>query len=51
MADHDHEHYREFDEDRITSPMQPYSTRRLGIGAVVALVGLLVIFGLPYLLL
>lgn len=52
MADHhEPEHFREFDDDRVTSPMQPYSTKRLGIGAVVALVGLLVVFGLPLVLL
>ena len=52
MADHhEHEHFREFEDDRITSPMQPYSTGQLGIGAAVAVVGLLIVFGLPLLLL
>lgn len=52
MVDHhEHEHFREFDEDRVTSPMQPYSTGRMAVGAVVALVGLSVTFGLPLLLL
>ncbi|MEZ3116368.1 hypothetical protein RYH80_10650 [Halobaculum sp. MBLA0147] len=52
MADHhDHDHYKEFDDERVTSPMQAFSTSAVGTGAVVALVGLLVVFGLPLLLL
>lgn len=52
MADHhEHEHFMEFDDDRTTSPMQPFSTGQIAVGAVVTLVGLLVVFGLPLLLL
>ena len=52
MADHhDHDHYREFDDERVTSPMQAFGASEVGTGAVVALVGLLVVFGVPLLLL
>lgn len=48
MADHhDHDHYREFEYERVTSPMQPFSTKKAAIGAVVAVVGILVAFVLP----
>ena len=51
MADHhDLDHYKEFDYDRVTSPMQAVTGRQAAIGAVVALVGIAVAFGLPLLL-
>ncbi|WP_435063983.1 DUF7550 family protein [Halobaculum sp. EA56] len=51
MADHhDHEHFKEFDYERVTSPMQDVSDRQAGIGALVALVGIVVTFVLPLLL-
>ncbi|MFC4358703.1 hypothetical protein ACFO0N_12200 [Halobium salinum] len=34
---------------RTTSPMQAYSTKEVGIGFAVLLVGLLVVFGVPLL--
>lgn len=51
MADHDHyeEHYREFDDERDTAPMQPYTTGQVVTGAIVALVGIALTFGLPLL--
>lgn len=51
MADHhDHDHYREFDDDRVTSPMQSFGAGAVGVGTLVALVGLFVVFGVPLLL-
>ena len=35
--------------DRITSPMQGYSMKQVGIGFAILFVGLLVTFGLPLL--
>lgn len=50
MADHhEHEHYREFADERITSPMQGYTTGQVTTGALVALVGIVIAFGLPLL--
>ncbi|WP_348610720.1 DUF7550 family protein [Halobaculum rarum] len=49
MADH-HDHYKEFDYERVTSPMQEITTGQAVTGAVIALVGILVAFGLPLLL-
>ena len=49
MADH-HDHYREFDDERVTSPMQAFGASQVATGAVVAAVGLFVVFGLPLLL-
>ena len=40
----------EFDDERTTSPMQSFDTRAVGIGALVAAAGLLVVFGIPLLL-
>ena len=40
----------EADAERVTSPMQPFTTAQVGVGAAVAVVGLLVTFGLPLLL-
>ena len=49
MDDHsDHEHHGDEEDDgRVTSPMQDFSTDRVGIGLVVLLVGLAVTVGLP----
>jgi hypothetical protein len=38
-------------EERHTAPQSPYSGRDVGVGAVVALVGVLITFGVPLLLL
>lgn len=38
---HDH------DDSRTTAPMSGFTTREVGIGAVIALVGLAVVFGVP----
>lgn len=38
-------------EERRTAPQSPYSGRDAGVGAVVAVVGLLITFGVPLLLL
>lgn len=55
MTDHDdaddghgesNEPQKEWDT-RETAPQSPYSGRDVGVGAVVALVGLLVTFGIP----
>ena len=61
--DVDHEDYAEVDDhtdeihgheaeemDRVTSPMQSYSTSQVGIGFAVLVVGLVVAFALPLLL-
>ncbi|QLG62883.1 DUF7550 family protein [Halorarum salinum] len=50
MADHhDHDRYREFEDERVTSPMQPFTTGQVLTGAVVAAVGIALAFGLPFL--
>ncbi|WP_180271756.1 DUF7550 family protein [Halorubrum persicum] len=44
------DHSREPDPDeRVTSPMQGFGSREVGIGAAVALVGLLVAYTVPFL--
>jgi hypothetical protein len=48
MTDHDHED--EAEEGRTTAPQSDYSGRDVAVGAVVAVIGLLVIFGIPFLL-
>ncbi|QZX99623.1 DUF7550 family protein [Halobaculum rubrum] len=51
MADHhDHDHFKEFDYERVTSPMQEITSGKAVTGAVIALVGVLVAFGLPLVL-
>ena len=56
MADHDADDHDESEEpqkeweSRRTAPQSPYSGRDVGVGAVVALVGLLITFGVPLLL-
>lgn len=37
-------------DHRTTAPQSPYSNRDVGVGFVVALVGMVVVFGLPVLL-
>ena len=45
------EHGRDVDRlERVTSPMQEFGTREVGIGFVVMAVGLAITFGLPLLL-
>lgn len=46
----DHEQSKPLPGERITSPMQPYSTGQVGIGFVVLVVGLVVTFGVPLML-
>ena len=47
MADHDHEP----DPDaRVTSPMQEFGGREVGIGVAVLLVGLVIAYAVPLLL-
>jgi hypothetical protein len=48
--DHDDHGHGEEDAERVTAPMQQFSTAQVGLGAAVAVVGLLVTFGLPLLL-
>lgn len=36
--------------ERTTAPQSPYSTRDVAVGALIAVVGLLVTFGIPLLL-
>jgi hypothetical protein len=51
MGDHhDHEHFKEFDDERVTSPMQAFTTSQVTTGTVIALLGLVVTFGLPFFL-
>jgi hypothetical protein len=58
MSDHDHddghghghEDWANPGPDRETSPMQAFSTRDVGVGFAVMLVGLVVVFGLPLVL-
>ncbi|UIO98495.1 hypothetical protein Hbl1158_07935 [Halobaculum sp. CBA1158] len=51
MADHhDHDHFKEFDYERVTSPMQDATGRQVGIGALIALAGVVVAFVVPLLL-
>lgn len=51
MADHhEHDHFKEFDYERVTSPMQEVTSGQAVTGAIIALVGVLVAFVLPLLL-
>lgn len=53
MVDDVHGHEQDDDaieNERITSPMQPYTTSQVAIGLIVLLVGLAVTVGLPLLL-
>jgi len=46
MDDHSHE---PDPDERVTSPMQEFDSREVGIGAAVTLVGLLVAYVIPFL--
>lgn len=46
----DHEHTSEYATERETAPQTPYTTRDVGVGAAVALVGMLVVFAVPLVL-
>jgi hypothetical protein len=46
----DHDDHGEEDEGRTTAPQSDYTGRQIAIGAVVAVIGLLVTFGIPFLL-
>jgi len=46
----DHDHVSEYATGRETAPQSPYTARDVGVGAVVALVGLLVVFAVPLVL-
>lgn len=48
VDDHD-EHGTDEGPERVTSPMQAYSTRAVGIGFVILAIGLLVTFAIPLL--
>lgn len=43
-------HESEYATQRTTAPQSPYTTRDVAVGAVVALVGMAVVFGVPLLL-
>jgi hypothetical protein len=51
-SDHDQydDAHHSSDPGRVTSPMQEFSTGKAATGFVVLVVGLLVVFGLPFLL-
>ena len=46
----DHGHGDEYDEGRVTSPMQEFESSQVTTGVVVLVVGLVVGFGIPLLL-
>lgn len=48
-GDHDHGDHESGEDERVTSPMQSFSTSQVGIGLVILVVGLVVVFGLPLL--
>lgn len=39
----------DIDEGRTTAPMSPFTTRQVGFGLVVLVIGLIVAFGIPIL--
>lgn len=43
-------HESEYATRRTTAPQSPYTTRDVAVGAVVALVGIAVVFGIPLVL-
>ncbi len=48
--DHGHDDgHGEEETERVTSPMQEFTNRQVGIGAAVAVVGLLVAYAVPFL--
>jgi hypothetical protein len=44
-----HDHSEDSEPGRTTAPMQSYSTKQVGVGVAVFVVGLLVVFGVPLL--
>jgi hypothetical protein len=48
-GDHDHSGHESSGDERVTSPMQAFSTSQVGVGLAVLAVGLVVTFGLPLL--
>ena len=48
MDDHDHGHDEPADDERVTSPMQEFTTGQVTTGFVVLVVGLLVTFGVAF---
>ncbi len=46
MDDHSHE---PDPDERVTSPMQEFGSREVGIGAAITLVGLLIAYVIPFL--
>lgn len=48
-GDHDHGDHESGGDERVTSPMQSFSTSQVGLGLAVLVVGLVVVFGLPLL--
>jgi hypothetical protein len=48
-GDHDHGDHQSSDDERVTSPMQEFSTSQVGVGLAVLVVGLVVVFGIPLL--
>lgn len=55
LAPDEHEHHdsdtpEPRPDDRTTAPQSPYTGRQVGIGALVALVGMLIVFGVPLIL-
>jgi hypothetical protein len=45
MDDHDHGHDEPAEDERVTSPMQEFTTGQVGIGFAVLVVGLVLTFG------
>lgn len=49
MADHESTAIDADHIERQTAPQQPYTTRDVGVGIVVAIVGVVIVFGIPLL--
>jgi hypothetical protein len=49
MAD-DHDHGHDEEEGRTTAPQSEFTAQQVAVGFVVALVGLALVFGVPFLL-
>jgi hypothetical protein len=49
-GDHGHGDHGDEGAERVTSPMQSFTTGQVGLGTAVAVVGLLVVFGVPLLM-
>lgn len=51
MADHaDHAHDSEYATERTTAPQSDYTSRDVGVGFLIALVGMVIVFAVPLLL-